>query len=197
MPERNVFAKIVGISAYSQSRAHDTPRLDKESPDEYDERTWREHAHYDLETREVYIPSQALKMAIAEAARRLTIKIPGKRNATYTKNFMSGVLAFEPIWLGVKVDDLQMEKFFANTDGVRGSGKRAYRRYPIIHDWSGTAHLLVIDDEIPKAVFERCLREAGNFVGLGRFRPEKGGYFGRFKVESVAWKDVPLAEAAE
>ena len=32
------------------------------------------------------------------------------------------------------------------------------------------------------------LREAGKFIGIGRFRPRNNGYYGRFDVESVDWK---------
>src|SRR5690606_14528366 len=86
MTARIATAVLVGISPMSQSRAHDEEKIDdKESPEAYDRRTWRSKAHFDPVTREVYIPPMALKLAIAEAARRLAIKIPGKRNATYSK----------------------------------------------------------------------------------------------------------------
>jgi hypothetical protein len=37
-------------------------------------------------------------------------------------------------------------------------------------------------------VFAEHLREAGNFIGVGRFRPEKGGYYGRYKVNGIEWR---------
>jgi len=201
MGTRTVTATLVGISAYSQSKAHDTPFLEKESHEDHDIRTWREKAHYDPKTREVFMPPMGMKMAIAEAAKRLSIKIPGKRSATYTKNFMSGVIAPEPIRLGVTVDDLQSEAVFCNADGIRGSGKRVMRRFPIVPaGWKATATLMIIDDEIPQDVFLRCWMEAGNLIGVGRFRPEKGGYLGRFEVKNVKWSGVSkpaLLEAAE
>jgi hypothetical protein len=30
---------------------------------------------------------------------------------------------------------------------------------------------------------------AGMFIGIGRFRPEKGGTNGRFKIASIEWTD--------
>jgi hypothetical protein len=33
------------------------------------------------------------------------------------------------------------------------------------------------------------LTMAGMFIGIGRFRPEKGGTNGRFKIESIDWQD--------
>jgi hypothetical protein len=52
---------------------------------------------------------------------------------------------------------------------------------------------------VPTEIFERCLKEAGNLIGVGRFRPQNGGYFGRFTVKSIKWTGVsePMLEAAE
>ena len=38
-------AKLVGLSPYSQSRFHDTPKKEKESADDHESRTWRERLH--------------------------------------------------------------------------------------------------------------------------------------------------------
>jgi hypothetical protein len=193
---RTAIVTIEGISPYSQSRYHDAPKLnDKEKPEDYDRRTWREHAHYDPKTREVYIPPMSIKMAIAEAAKRLSIKKKGQQ--TYTKNILSGILVPLPARLGVMIDDLGEERFFANLDGVRGSGKRGMRGYPIIPaGWKAQVQVMVIDEAIPEEIVERCLEEAGNLIGIGRFRPERGGYLGRFKVNSIKWQSAKVQKAA-
>lgn len=195
---RILTAQLVGISPYSQSRAHDEPKIDeKESHDAYDRRTWRSKAHIDPETGQVVIPAMGLKMAIAEAARRLAIKIPGKRGATYTKNILSGILVIQNMPLGITKDDLREELVFANADGKRGSGTRVFRRFPMIPSgWKATAEIYVIDSEIPEDVVERCLREAGNLIGIGRFRPQNGGYLGRFEVASVKWSNAATTKMA-
>ncbi|HET8721021.1 MAG TPA: hypothetical protein VFM24_03265, partial [Nitrospira sp.] len=74
-------------------------------------------------------------------------------------------------------------------DGVRGSGKRVYRRFPILAPWSATFNALILDPEITKELFERMLDVAGKFRGIGRWRPEKGGQNGRFIVEDFKWQD--------
>jgi hypothetical protein len=92
---------------------------------------------------------------------------------------------------GLKVSDLHEETVFANADGVRGSGKRVFRRFPMIPaGWKAQVKFAVIDDEIPQDVFAKCLSEAGNLIGIGRFRPERGGYFGRFEVNDLKWAKV-------
>jgi len=211
MAIRTATAMLIGIAPYSASRKYDdlVPKLDKESHEDYDIRTWREHANYDATTREVFIPPMGLKLSIAEAAKRLSIPIPGKGAARYTKNITSGTIAADRIWLEVpakeqgkwtrtRMDDATMEGFLANADGRRGSGKRVFRRFPIWNAWRAEAILQLIDDEVPADVFERCFREAGNLIGVGRFRPEKGGYLGRFQVPKVTWANLsePALEAA-
>ena len=38
-------------------------------------------------------------------------------------------------------------------------------------------------------VFEDHLKEAGNFIGVGRFRPRMNGFYGRFKVDKIDWSE--------
>jgi hypothetical protein len=85
------------------------------------------------------------------------------------------------------VGAIQKERVHANADGVRGSGKRVWRNFPRIDEWSGVIEFSVIAPESPKDVFEEMLIYSGLAVGVGRFRPEKGGYFGRFEVVKLAW----------
>ncbi len=132
----------------------------------------------------------ALKMAVDEACKRLGIKIPGRRSATYAKNFTAGQLCEADVALGIRKKDLESVTIWANSDGVRGSGKRVKRRFPYILSWQGTARFLLLDDIIPQDIFEKCLVEAGRLIGIGRFRPEKGGLLGRFEVVSIKWEEV-------
>jgi hypothetical protein len=49
---------------------------------------------------------------------------------------------------------------------------------------------VIFDDTITKEVFERHLTEAGRFVGIGRFRPENGGIYGRFTAGPFSWSEL-------
>ena len=57
--------------------------------------------------------------------------------------------------------------------------------FPTFRDWCAELRIEILDDIINDDVFERVITEAGKFVGLGVFRPESGGYYGRFSVESI------------
>lgn len=190
---RIVEVQIEGVTPYSQSKMVDPeifPKKEKEGADEYDKRLWREKATYNAKTGEVCIPAMSLKMSIDEAVKRLNIGIPGRGKSTYTKFFTAGQICEGDVPLGIQKDDLEHIDIWANADGVRGSGKRVRRRFPYIQEWAGVARFAILDDVIPNNIFEKAITEAGRLVGIGRFRPEKGGYLGRFDVVGFKWSEV-------
>lgn len=191
---KTCYATLKSISGYSQSRMHDTPKLDRERPDEYELRTWRNKAH--VENGVIYIPPMSFKQALDAAARRLGLQIPGKGKATYTKHFLSGVLVMDKLSTGIKIADAPGEWINANADGVRGSGKRVKRCFPTINAWEGELPFYILDDTIDNGTFELVLKEAGQFIGIGRFRPQNGGFYGRFEIVKTRWERQDLANAA-
>lgn len=182
-------------SPYSQSAKHDTPFLDRESHDDYDRRTWREKTTVNANN-QVCIPAMALKQCIDTSAFKLGMKVPGRRSATYKSFFSSGFFCDGdvPISNGKAINKDQVEsvQISANSDGVRGSGKRVTRRFPSIPKWHGTAEFTIVDDLITREVFETHVKAAGIVVGIGRFRPEKGGTNGRFRAVKFQWEDFTL-----
>lgn len=184
-----VEVEIEGTAPYSQSRKHDTPKLNRETPEDYERRTWRERVTVDGNGL-ICIPAMAFKQALDDVAKMIGEQIPGKGKSTYTKHFKAGVLCEADMCIGVRKEDVPGITINANSDGVRGSGKRVQRTFPQVPSWSGTARFAILDDTITKEVFERHLTEAGRFIGVGRFRPQNGGLNGRFKPVKFRWSDL-------
>ena len=182
-------AHLKSVSPYSQSRYHDTPKHDKERPDDYEMRTWRERLSV-TEDGHVFIPPMAFKKSLETAARFLGMQIKGRGKATYTKHFKAGILVTDALILPVMKDDVPGEVFFVPADGKAGSGTRVKRKFPVIREWEGDVSFYVLDEIITKEVFAEHLKEAGNFIGIGRFRPENGGFYGRYGVTSLKWADA-------
>lgn len=182
-------AHLRSIAAYSQSRDHKTPELEREGKDEWEKRTWREKAHVDRNGM-IFIPPMAFKQCLDSTARYLGMQIPGKGKSTYTKHFLSGTLVMDRLTTSTKIDDVQGEWISANSDGVRGSGKRVQRCFPVLQFWEGAVDFYILDEIITRKVFEEVLRKAGQFRGIGRFRPENGGFYGRFEIIDTAWRDA-------
>ncbi len=189
---RTVTVSLQSISPYSQSRAHLTPKLvDKdgnvtETGDDHERRTWRERLHADEEGN-VFIPPMAFKNCLSEAALFLSEGIPGKGKSTWTKHFEAGVLVVTPLPLPIKKDECPGEWLFVPADGKRGGGKRVMRQFPVIHKWAGSVEFVILDDRIKPDVFEKHIRAAGSLIGIGRFRPRRNGFYGRFEVKEIKW----------
>lgn len=193
MKRCQVYIENVPGSPYSQSAGHQTPKLDRESHDDYDIRTWQEKCTVN-QGGQICIPAMALKQAIDTAAYKLGVKVEGRRGATYKNFFASGFFCEGdvPIANGKALSkkDAVMKTISANADGIRGSGKRVTRRFPEFNKWSGVASFTITDDIITKEIFETHLRACGMIVGIGRFRPEKGGTNGRFRVTKIGWEEL-------
>lgn len=186
---RRIIATIKGVSAYSQSKHHETPKQERELHDDYEKRTWREKTHSN-EAGNILIPPTAFKNGLAHTAKFLGMQIPGKGKQTYTKHFESGIMVVDPLVLPVLKDDVSYERVFVPVDGRRGGGKRVWKYFPVIPEWGGDLIVYILDDIITKEVFDTHLEAMGKFCGLGRFRPANNGYYGRFGVvETVEVKD--------
>lgn len=183
---RTATISIEGMSPYSQSKHHSEPKIGQETSDAHERRTWRHRMHADKSGR-VFIPPMAAKNGLVSAAKFLNQKIPGEGQKTFTKRFESGILCMDPLVLPVKRDDVTSEELFVPSDGIRGSGKRVIKVFGVIPEWGGEFVVSVIDEKISEKVFADHCEAWGKFIGIGRFRPEKNGYYGRFAVKKIAW----------
>ena len=131
---------------------------------------------------------------LKEVAKHLGEKIPGRRNATYTKPFERGLICMEPAPVYIPktkkqatLDDCVKETFFVSASGsaANGVGTRVMRHFPTLMLWATKFVVFVSDDAITEELLKRYTERAGKLIGLGRFRPQNGGYYGMFRVESV------------
>lgn len=180
---------IKGTAPLSQSRQHYSEKLDGESHQEYDDRTWREKCNYDSEGI-VFVPAMAFKQAVDNAAKRLAIPDPDNRRASLTKYFVSDVICESNLSIGVRKDDMPSIRISANVDGRRGSGARVPRMLPQIQEWSGRTSFLVMEEKIKQDMFQKVLQTAGQSIGVGQFRPENGGLNGRFEIAEIRFEQV-------
>jgi len=181
-------ATLKFISPYSQGKFHETEKLNKEGHAEYEERTWKEKAHWDKDGK-MKIPAMSIKLSLEEAAKRLGMKPPGKSaKSTYTKFFKSGILIGKDPRLQMTRDDIEQEKCFIPSSSA--GNNRVIKYFPITNDMPAfTVDFAIIDDIITKDAFEEHLEYAGYYVGLGRFRIGNGGTYGRFIIDSISWEE--------
>lgn len=192
---KSVTVTLIGETPHSQSAPIASKRDNRESADAHEKRCWRERCHA-MPDGKLFIPPMALSFALSATAKLLGHQIPGKGKSTYTKHFMSGILVTDPIIITVDgktidKDEVEGKWYYVDANGKRGSGTRVWRCFPEVPaGWQGQATIYVLDDTITQEVFEEHLIECGRFIGLGRFRPERGGFFGRFTPENFQWAAV-------
>lgn len=188
---KRAIAVLKSVSPYSQSNKIQSVKGAREKSNDYEERTWRERCHV-TEDGHIFIPPMVFANNIKEAAKYLSIQVPGSGKSTYTKNFDAGVMVLESLVLPDLVADVKGETLFVPSDGKPGGGKRVEKTFPYIPSWSGTVEYIVLDDLITQDVFQRVLVAGGTLIGIGRFRPRNRGYYGRFAVEKLTWVNEDL-----
>jgi hypothetical protein len=205
---KTAICELEGIAPLSLSAQYNTPKKEGEGHDDYDKRTWRDRAHTHADGR-CYLPGISLAKALIATAQQLGVKIPGRRGKGWASVFKSGLMCPEPINLmqpaptkivpsgqtpngprkvPVMKDELEFVDVYCDAQGRPGSGK-VWRRFPIIHAWSGMATILVVNDEITENVLRHHLNMCGTINGLGRYRAQNGGEFGRFRIIGFEWSD--------
>jgi hypothetical protein len=185
---RKAICELESMSPYSQSRAFQSERGDNEPHDKFDERCWRERMHVN-EDGVVFVPPLAIKNGLTEAAGKLDMSVPGAGKKKFKGLFASGIMCLNPMVLdGVKATEVVGERLYVPSNGRSGDGTRVYRRFPHIPKWSGKVEVLILDERISDAVFKKHMEALGVFVGLGRFRPARNGFYGRFNVKSIEFK---------
>jgi hypothetical protein len=142
------------------------------------------------EAGEMLIPGNAFKNMMTDVARHLAETIPGKGKATFTKHFKSGLLVLDNSPLGIKGADV--EPIYVFLPNPSGMGTRTWKHFPVVPQWraSNTFHIFdpILEDKPEKV--EEYLSFAGKFIGLGYWRAQNGGQYGRFVVESFTSSKV-------
>jgi hypothetical protein len=68
---------------------------------------------------------------------------------------------------------------------VKVSTARLMRYRPRLNDWSLKVEILFDETVVERAQILAAAQNAGRYIGLGDYRPEKAGPFGRFTVEAA------------
>jgi hypothetical protein len=186
---------IQGISVMTHSHKHNVPRLEKESDEAYENRTWRSKLNTVLVKGKptICLPAHGLHQCFADGAKYSRLKIQGAGRSTYTKIFTAGIMLLGDCPLLPPLNDpndCDFVEIFAHVNGVRGSGKRVLRRFPVIPlGWRCSFEVYILDQVITKEIFAEIVPYAGMFIGMGQFSPARMGSNGRFILETLEWED--------
>lgn len=182
----------VGSLYQPGARMSAKPKGDKSSHEQWEENHWKERAHWTLDG-ELEIPGISFKKALEEAAKYNPTKQTGKGQKTFSEKFESGVIVMNGITVhGVTQQSVESTTLFVPSDGKKStsrgaSSKRVDRIFPTVKTWGGTLDIRILDDGITEQVFTQACKDAGLYIGVGTWRPGRGGMNGRFEAEVVSF----------
>jgi len=128
----------------------------------------------------IVLPTTNIKSAIVEGAKL------SKLGSAFNRVLMifdstapithSGPATREALWKDQSCVDCR---------SVKIGTKRIMRYRPALNDWQITVEVLFDENMIERAQILTAAENAGAYIGLGDYRPAKGGAFGRFTVREV------------
>lgn len=121
----------------------------------------------------ICIPAEWLTAAMKHASSDLRIGGHGKR--TYKNLVGAGFIHIEPAMIPIHHRGWTVDVRY-----VTVQKSRILRQRPLVPEWSAEFVLYYHEDYFTKEVIDEILRRAGQFAGIGDFRPQRGGPFGRF-----------------
>lgn len=182
-------AMLKGTTTLSFSRRFELKAPKDIDPWKHEQQSWRERLHING-NQECIIPAVMFKNAIENAAQILGDKIPSKGNNTYASRFVAGVTVENDLLLGITKDKVLFEDWWVSSNG-RPGGPQVLKRFPKIISWQGeVSYLVILDEIITREIFKKYLKLSGLIAGIGRYRPQKGGTYGKFEIEKIKFEKV-------
>lgn len=146
-----------------------------------------EHAAYRLPNGELYHPGTAIVRLLREAGSNHKIK-GSRKSVKYAVPgaviVLDDVIPLLDPGTGSPLSDFEVDSRPVVIPATKG---RVMRHRPRLDKWAMRFDLEIDDGLLPPDFIHQLLEEGGRKIGLGDFRPEKGGPFGRFIV--TEWKN--------
>lgn len=126
-----------------------------------------------------YLPAEHIRGALINAGAFLKAKVGNSRKSM--KNIVAAMFFVEPEQISLPDYDT-IDKRSAVNKNVKA---RVITIRPKWSNWKAKFTLIVDNDTITKETIKELFEYAGNYVGIGSFRPQNNGMFGRFDVETI------------
>lgn len=129
-----------------------------------------------------HIPAVYLKNSLSEASKQF--KIIGKGKSTYSK-LVASTVDVSPDMIPLNSGEYEVFRISAVNPMTKG---RMMTERPRYNKWSATFEIIINDSAVPISVLNEILEQAGKYVGIGDWRPEKKGMYGKFMITSFKKK---------
>lgn len=143
---------------------------------------YHSHTFAQLSRVSYFIPSDHFRMSMIEAGKMVKGKIGGSTKSM--SNVVAGLFMVSPE--GIEIPRWQqIDKRSAVNRNIKG---RVIVIRPRWNEWSATFDLIVDEDSITVETIQRILEYSGKYIGIGSYRPQNKGQFGRFKIDEFKLK---------
>ena len=177
--------KIKGITPYIQHRMDDQKLeeweknrkqiIERDNVSQEDLIRAEFHSYNDKDG--FYIPSEHIKGSLIGGGAMVKSKVGNSRKSM--KNIVAGMFFIEEEKLRLP-KKIEIDKRSAVNRNIKG---RIIVVRPKWEKWGAEFTLLIDNDTITTETIKEIISNAGNFIGIGSFRPTNNGSFGRFKLE--------------
>lgn len=181
--------EIIGTTPYMQHRMDDEtldewekrrgPIIERPDVSQPDNVRAEFHSYYDIKEKKHFLPSEHLRGAMINAGGYLKAKVGNSKKSM--KNIVAAMFFVNPEKIWLPPWDIIDKRSAWN----RKVGARIIVIRPKWNNLKVKFELWIDNDTITKATIEDVLQYAGSYCGIGSFRPEKNGMFGRFVVKNM------------
>lgn len=125
-----------------------------------------------------YIPTEHIKGALIGAGAMVKAKVGNSKKSM--KNIVAAMFFIDEEKIRLP-KEYEIDKRSAVNRNIKARVICIRPKWP---KWNGTFTLSVDNDTITEATIKEIIEHAGNYIGIGSFRPTNNGMFGRFELQS-------------
>lgn len=180
---------ITLITPYMQHRMDDTKLeewekkrkkiIEREEVSKQDNIRANYHSFFDDATQTFYMPSDHIRMSLIGAGGYVKSKVGNARKSM--KNVVAAMFTVIPEKIVIPEFD-EIDKRSAVNKNVKA---RVMVVRPKWNKLEVSFEILIDDDTITKETVEQLLDYSGRYVGIGSYRPEHTGSFGRYEIKKL------------
>jgi len=179
--------KIVGTTPYMQHRMDDQKledweknrKLIIERDDISKEDSIRAEFHSYQDEDGFYLPTEQIRGSLINAGAMVKSKVGNARKSM--KNIVAGMFFIKEEKCRLP-KNYEVDKRSAVNRNIKA---RVICIRPKWNKWNAEFTLMIDNDTITKETVTEIIQNAGQYIGIGSFRPTNNGMFGRFELESI------------
>lgn len=143
------------------------------------------HSHTIRESKDrlsYHIPADHFRMSMIEAGKMVKGKVGGSMKSM--ANVVAGLFTVNPEHIYIP----KWQTFDKRSAVNRNIKGRVIVIRPRWNEWRAEFNLMVDEDSITSETIQSIIEKSGKYIGIGSYRPQNKGQFGRYQIEEFTLK---------